>query len=190
MQYFLRNGTLKDLERVYPMLEVDFQDFERMPKRILLLNLMKGNIEFKILSDLFDREYGYAIMQTQSKHDFVLLAYVGIYPIFRGKKLATLLLDLLKEEYSNKRGILLEVTYAEGKNEKAEKLKTMYEKGGWSTVDVDYTLGGERATLMNYHMNGEENILPYVKTIIDDIYAPMVNSIPFMSITQGFVKVK
>ncbi len=174
MDYYITNGGHRDLRRIYPMMQFDFEQGEVPPETMLHRALSRNVIDLLLLHRNDGLEMGYAVIQKQSLYGYVLLAFISIYPTMRGKGCGPVFLELLKSRYSHTQGILLEVTRPEGSGSKFEKLHALYAGAGYLDVDVDYMLGKEPATLMYLPIHGPREITPAAKRIVLDLYQPLV----------------
>lgn len=104
MEYHLKYMAPEDLERVYPLLERDFNDDERKRKPQLRA-LMESGMETGWFLMADGREAGYALVVRHPAVPFVLLDYLATEHRGRGDGRACLV--LLQNEYPQ--GILAEV---------------------------------------------------------------------------------
>lgn len=104
MEYHLKYMAPEDLERVYPLLERDFNDDERKRKPQLRA-LMESGMEVGWFLMAGGREAGYALLVRHPAVPFVLLDYLATEVHDRGD--GSVCLALLQNEYPQ--GILAEV---------------------------------------------------------------------------------
>lgn len=169
MDYRLQKGGHRDLHRVYPMLAFDFRPFERFSEFTFQAALLGGDAELLLLKNASGVECGYAVMFTGSHYKYVMLAFIAVYPGFRGHGAGGAFLDLLRARYADRQGILLEVTEHEDPKE-TQRLITIYGGRGWRRVPCIYRLGGRSAVLMNLPLQGPEDVSAAAPLIVDDLY--------------------
>lgn len=174
MNYTLKKGGHSDLHRIYPMLEFEFRDYERMSELRLHQALISGGAELLLLKDELGVENGLLIMYRQSIYGYVLAAYMLIYPTFRGEGASRACLELLKEKYADTQGIFLEVSdYPSAA--KAVVLHDYYEREGWRDVDAGYRAGGEPGIIMHLPAKGPADMpVPAARRIVTEIYSHIV----------------
>ena len=173
MDFILERGGHKDLQRVYPMMEFDFESWERPTQLEFQAALLKG-AELLLLRDGEGRECGYAMMLKSRGAGYVLLGWLGVYPHVRGHGVGGQFLSLMADYYASYKGILLEVTkYPE--LEKARKLHNFYLRNGYTDVGCEYLLYGEGASLMYRRLLGPEDISADIRGIVRDMYLPLYN---------------
>lgn len=167
MDFEVKRGGHKDLKRIYPMMEFDFRGEGLIAQGYLHLALINGAAELLLLKDLDGRELGYAFVQKAEHYDYVLPAYIAVYPTFRGAGAGTRFLELIRERYANKQGIFLEVF---GDSDGAKKTRALYERLGWQRVGCKYRLRGTPSTLMLLRLSGPEDVAPVAPVIIEALY--------------------
>lgn len=169
VDYIIKKGGHRDLHRIYPMLAFDFRPFERFRELTFQAALLGGDAELLLLKNAAGVECGYAILFTRSLYQYVLLAFIAVYPPFRGQGAGGAFLDLIRARYAEKQGILLEVTEHDDPGE-TERLKGIYGARGWRLVPCIYRLGGHDAVVMNLPLRGPADISAAVTLIVNDIY--------------------
>ena len=174
MTYSFKKGGHNDLHRIFPMLEFEFRDYERMGELRLHQAILRGSAELLLLRDEADVENGFIITYCESIYGYVLAAYMLVYPTFRGEGASHACLDLLKERYADTQGVFLEVS-DDPEMAKAVVLHDYYAREGWQDVDAGYRAGGEPGILMHLPVNGpEERPVPVAKRIVTEIYSHVV----------------
>ena len=107
----LRKGGMQDLERYYPLLEMDFDSEELFAKRDLRRGIRKGTMEFLIMQEEeTGMDMAYAFTIPRGVYGYVLLKYFGVLPWLRGKGVGVDAMRLLNRYYAEKQGIAAEIT--------------------------------------------------------------------------------
>lgn len=170
MEYTVKKGGHKDLHRIYPMMEFDFPDFDRAPELCLQHAFLDSSAELLLLKDEKGTERGYAVVYKHSLYHYALLAYMGVYPTFRGQGAARRFLELLRERYADRQGLFLEVTDYPG-SEHGRQLHDFYASLGWRDVNCDYSTGGVASALMCLPLRGPADPTPAARLILRELYA-------------------
>ncbi len=185
MEYSIKRGGHRDLKRIYPMIEFDFEDWERPTELEFHGAFLKGGAEILLLKDEDGLEAGYAVMLIHRPTAYVMLGWLSVYPTVRGGGIGGKFLTLIKEFYADKQGILLEITqYPE--LEKARRLHAFYSRNGWRDVACTYSICDVESGLMWLPINGAEDIHLAIQLIIREVYSGIYNDIKF----RKFIKVR
>ena len=165
----------KDLYRKHII--KDFPKSERPNLEGFRKRMLKYNEETFIYEEE-GVERGYCIIDQIQ--DYVLVAFLAVYEGNRGKGTGTKILKKLEEQYSNKKGILLEVEdpdFAKNENEKniQERRISFYERAKFKVVEnLKIELFMVNLKIMIYNFKNEqtsineiEKILKYYYTIIE-----------------------
>lgn len=169
MEFELKRGGHKDLKRIYPMMEFDFHGDGLVEEEYLQRAMLQGAGELLLLKDLDGTELGYAYIQKNRLCGYVLLAYLGVYPTFRGVGAGTRFLELMMEYYVGTQGMLLEM-FGDVTQGDPKRRHDLYEKLGWRDVRCDYKLLGVPTKLMLRRISGPEDIGPVVAAIVNALY--------------------
>lgn len=169
----IRKGTQKELSKYYTMMEVDFDERELIGKIPLQLAMLKGNLDFYVAYDTKTRtDIGYALVFKKSIYDYVLIKYLGIFPWYRANGVGNEFLNLLLQEYPEKKGVIAEIpVFEENGDQQINKLKSFFAKHGFVNVKCSYRISGAEVILMCKPVKGETDISPIAHRIIKDIYS-------------------
>ncbi len=167
--YNIRNMELHELKDIYERIVSDFAAGEYPPYSILYKHLDKGVQKGFILSR-DDLDIAYSICAEGNKSGYVLISLLAVYRGHRGEGAGTILLEEIKNMFSDSKGIIIEV-------EKPEIAETMlqrdicnkrinfYKKAGFKMVPgIDYSIWDIPMHLMVY---------PSVNENVNDIGSTM-----------------
>lgn len=174
MAYSTRNIELWELKNIYNRIEQDFAEGEYPPYDKLYKQLEAGMQRGTIFTDE-GRDVAYSIC-AESETGYVLLSLLAVYPEYRGKGYGSAFLENLKNVYSDKNGIIVEVEKPEDVSgqEKAirEKRINFYQKSGFSIIlGIEYSIWDVPMHLMALPLNsGISEIADNMGQIIYDIY--------------------
>ncbi|NCB51922.1 MAG: hypothetical protein EOM54_08600 [Clostridia bacterium] len=167
MDFEIKKGGHKDLHRIYPMMEFDFLPFELLKETQLHLALVKGAAELLLIKDERGLEAGYAAVFKDSLYGYMLLAYVAVYPIFRGQGVGKRFLELIRGRYEDSFGIFTAVP--EGEN--AERRQRFYAAQEFFKVPCDCSFRGVETELYCLRFRGPEDLSAATPLIVRDIFA-------------------
>ena len=174
----LRKGGHRDLERYYPMMEVDFDSEELLGKLALHRAISRGEVELLIAYDDETRlEAGYALVCCRGLYGYVLLKYVAIFPWYRGKGLGVETMRLVHKRYADRQGILAELTeFADPEPDHLKKLFRFFGRFGYAEIPSDYRIGGVTAHVLVKPIRGEgEDITPVYHRVLADFYSRVLS---------------
>lgn len=173
----IRKGGHRDLERFYPMFEVDFDEKELLPKLSLHTALSKGDAELLIVYDEDSKlELGYALTLCRNVYGYVLLKYFAVLPWYRGKGLGAQAMRLVNKYYAEKQGMVAELAvFKEEDKDTLRKLRKFFSRFGYEPVPCDYKLGGTQAELMVKPMQGGADLSPVIHRVIRDFYSRVLS---------------
>lgn len=169
MEFKIKRGGHADFARIWPMVEFDFRGEGLIEQRYLQRGMLNLSAELLLLKDLDGVELGYAYVQKRSLYGYVLLAYLAVYPTFRGAGAGTRFLELIKEYYADRQGIFLEV-FGDVDEGAPRRRHALYEGLGWRDVHCDYKLLGTPSKLMLLPIKGPEDVTQKVRLIIRELY--------------------
>lgn len=169
----IKKGGHKDLERYYPMMEMDFDSEELLSKLCIHKAISKGDMEYLIVYDeASGMEVGYALVGCRSMYGYVLLKYFGIFPWCRGNGLGVQAMRLINKRYADRQGIIAELT--EFEDEYPDHLKKLFKyfaRFGYVEIKSDYRIGGTTAHVFLKPIAGNADIEPVYHRIISEYYS-------------------
>lgn len=157
------------MRRIYPMMEFDFQRWERPDERDIHTAMMRGGAELLLFKDENGLECGYALMLRDKPLGHALLGWFAVYPTQRGGGIGGEFLSLIKEYYRDWLGILLEVTEYPAL-EKARKLVSFYARNGWREVECVYKISGRDTAIMWLPIKGEQGVGKGIDVLMREVY--------------------
>ena len=114
----VKKGGHRELERFYPMMEIDFDSEELFSKFRMHRAMLKGEAELLIFFDEESgMELGYAFTVLHNLYGYVLLKYFGILPWYREHGLGIEAMRLLHKRYADSQGIMAEISEFEDPEE-------------------------------------------------------------------------
>ncbi len=167
----LRKAGHVELERYYPLMEIDFDKRELMSKAAIHKGLVTGNMELLMLSDDNGIDAAYALVLLKNTYGYVLLKYMGVVPWMRGKGVGIETMRAINRRYADKQGIIAELTaFGDEDGSYLKKLRRFFARFGYVDLPSDYRLGGARVCLMIKPIKGPWNLAPVSHRIILDFY--------------------
>lgn len=169
----IRKGGHADLERYYPMMEVDFDKKELLPKLAIHRAMLRGDMELLIIYDEESEiSLSYALVFSRGVYGYVLLKYFGVLPWYRDKGLGVQAMRLINKYYADRQGILTELTvFEDQEGDYLRKLRKFFARFGYEPVESDYRLGGCPVELMVKPIKGSAEIAPVAHRMIRDFYS-------------------
>lgn len=174
----LRKGGHRDLERYYPMMEVDFDSEELLGKLALHRAISRGEVELLIAyDDETMLEAGYALVCQRGLYGYVLLKYVAVFPWYRGKGLGVEIMRLVHKRYADKQGVIAELTeFDDPEPDHLKKLFRFFGRFGYAEIPSDYRIGGVTAHVLVKPIRGEgENITGVYHRVLADFYSRVLS---------------
>jgi ribosomal protein S18 acetylase RimI-like enzyme len=170
----LRRTGAKQFEEIYQHIEKDFPPGERPPYAVFLNYIQSGKVQLFALAD-GEKLAGYALVLLSERFPFGLIWYLAILPAYRGQTFGTALLRLLRAEYRQLRGVIVEVERIESAETDAEKITRQrrvkfYENAGFRTLSDYWILYGVPFRLMFANYDGEKDHFAGVNSAADQIY--------------------
>ncbi|HEX2927959.1 MAG TPA: GNAT family N-acetyltransferase [Ruminiclostridium sp.] len=180
MGHDIRPMRLEELKDIYKRIEDDFASGEYPPYRVLYGQLESDAQTGRILIEN-GNEVAYSICAEGGTKDFVLISLLAVYREFRGRGFGTAFLEVLKDCYSDKKGVIVEVEKPEDAKTKEERdirIKRIgfYEKAGFRLLpDIDYTIWDVPMHLMVLSAESPQNIInKEVSSAMHDIYLKLM----------------
>jgi len=175
----LRACGHRDLERIYPAFELDFDKKELLPKLGVHKALLRGDAE---LLAVYDEDTGievaYALVGVRSLYGYVWLKYFSVSPWYRDKGLGVQAMRLINRRYADRQGILAELTaFGDEDGSTLRKLRRFFARFGYVEIPSDVTIGGEKACVVVKPLQGSEEISPYVHRILRDFYSRVLTGV-------------
>ena len=169
----IRKGGHRDLERVYSLIDLDFDKKELIPKMSIHKAMMEGAMELVLLyDDESNMDLGYALVCCKGLYGYVLLKYFGILPWYRDKGLGVEAMRLVNKRYADRQGIVAELTtFDDEGGEYLMKLRRFFARFGYVEIDRDYRISGTKAHLFVKPIKGTWDIAPIVHRILNDHYS-------------------
>lgn len=177
----IRNGSHRELEKYYPLMEMDFDSAELINKLYLHRGMMNGSCEFLIVFDEESRmDLGYALVCGKNLYGYALLKYFAVLPWYRGKGVGVQCMRMLNKRFADRQGLVAEITeFPDEDKDRVKKLMRFFARFGYVENAVDYRVGGERAHLMVKPLKGSEDISAVARRILPDFYSRLM---PDMSV--------
>lgn len=169
----IRKCGHRDLDRFYPMLELDFDSEERISKLNIHKAMLEGNME---LLSVYDEEsnvdLAYALVICKGLYGYVLLKYFGVFPWYRDHGVGVDAMRLLNKRYADRQGILAEITeFEDDYPDHVKKLLRFFARFGYVEVKCDHKLGGVKAHLLIKPIKGTHEIESVAHRIVKDFYS-------------------
>ncbi len=173
----LRKIKFKEFKELYRKHIIkDFPKNERPNLQRFRKRMLKNNEETYIFEEDGNAK-GYCIVDELQ--EYILIAFLATYKENRGQGIGTKILRDLKEKYSNKKGILLEVEdpeFAKNEEEKniQEKRIKFYKKSDFKIIDkLKLNLFLVHFKLMIY--SSEQNDIQKIKDALEHFYFLMTD---------------
>ncbi|MBQ9686483.1 MAG: hypothetical protein IJV41_08085 [Oscillospiraceae bacterium] len=168
----IRKGGHRELERYYPLMEIDFDSEELVGKLAIHRGMMNGSVELLIVTDdETGMDAAYALMLTKSLYGYVDMKYMGVMPWFRGKGLGIQTMRLINKYYADTQGILAEITeFDDPDPDRLRKLKKFFHRFGYEEIPCDCTIRGVRDNVYLKPIKGTADIAPIIHRVLPDFY--------------------
>lgn len=134
----LRKANLKEFKKLYRKHIIkDFPREERRSLNKFKKRVTRGSEEVYIYEE-DGKEKAYTIVAVLN--NYIMVSFLAVYKEFRGEGIGTKLLSEIKDNFSNKKGILLEVEDPDfSKDQKEEEIRKkrirFYKKSNYNIVD-------------------------------------------------------
>lgn len=169
----IRKGSHVELEKYYPLMEMDFDSEELMPRLSLHRAMMNGTAELLIV---YEKESGldvsYALVIEKNIYGYALLKYMAVLPWYRGRGMGVETMRFINRRYAGRQGLIAEITEFEDEDkDRVKKLRKFFARFGYVEIESDYRISGVRANVMVKPMKGSADISPIAHRIIPDFYS-------------------
>lgn len=169
----IRKGSHVELEKYYPLMEMDFDSEELMPRLSLHRAMMNGTAELLIV---YEKESGldvsYALVIEKNIYGYALLKYMAVLPWYRGRGMGVETMRFINRRYAGRQGLIAEITEFEDEDkDRVKKLRKFFARFGYVEIESDYRISGVRANVMVKPMKGSADIAPIAHRIIPDFYS-------------------
>ncbi|MDP4180016.1 MAG: GNAT family N-acetyltransferase [Bacillota bacterium] len=179
-EYSIRKIENHELKEIFRHIEKDFAQGEYAPYEVLYQQIQNGGQEGLALYQA-EQNMAYAICAGSNPNRFVLISLLAVYEQFRGQGIGSAFLRGLRNKYSDKQGIIVEVEKPEEANNKEEadnrkKRIEFYKKAGFYLIpDINYSIWDVPMHLMAMPiLNSIESINQNIGSIIYDIYIQLM----------------
>ena len=168
-----RQGGHRDLEKYYQLMQMDFDSEELIGKLALHKAMMNGDARLLILQDEESRlDLSYALVFCRSVYGYVLLKYFGVMPWYRGKGVGIETMRALNKEFSDRQGIIAEITdFPDQDPDHQKKLKKFFRRFGYEEQEISCRISGTDAHIFVKPIKNKEEIKPVIHRVICDIYS-------------------
>lgn len=170
----LKKINLKEFKNLYRKHIVkDFPREERRSLNKFKKRITKGKEEAYIYLEN-GKEKAYTIIAVLD--NYVMVSFLAVFKEYRGEGIGTKLLKEIKDNFSNKKGILLEVEnpkYSKNQEEKEirERRIKFYEKSNYNIVDgVEVNSHSIMFNIMILNINNKEINKQQISKEINDFY--------------------
>ena len=169
----IRKGSHVELEKYYPLMEMDFDSEELIPRLSLHRAMMNGTAELLIV---YEKESGldvsYALVIEKNIYGYALLKYMAVLPWYRGRGMGVETMRFINRRYADRQGLIAEITEFEDEDkDRVKKLRKFFARFGYVEIESDYRISGVRANVMVKPMKGSADIAPIAHRIIPDFYS-------------------
>ena len=166
--------TGREIGYWYPALQTEFDTRELLSRRAIQRAVKRGDQEFLLFVDeTTGIPQGYALCGIRNVYGYVLLKYFGILSWFQGKGVGVEAMRLLHRRYSEKQGILAELTVFDDNEgeEYLRKLRRFFARFGYQEIPCDFNIGGAKVILTAKPIRGTAEIAPVARRILADFYS-------------------
>ena len=168
----MRKGGHVELEKYYPLMEMDFDSEELMPRLSLHRALMNGTAELLIV---YEKESGldlaYALAIVKNLYGYALLKYMGVLPWYRGRGMGVETMRFINRRYVDKQGLIAEITeFPDEDKDRVKKLRKFFARFGYVEIDSDCRIAGVKSNIMVKPLKCGGDISPLIHRILPDFY--------------------
>lgn len=169
----MRKGGHAELEKYYPLMEMDFDSEELMGRLSLHRAMMNGTAELLIV---YEKESGldvsYALVIEKNLYGYVLLKYMGVLPWYRGRGMGVETMRFINHRYAQKQGIIAEITeFPDEDEDRVKKLRKFFARFGYVEIDCHCRIAGVKSNIMVKALKCSADISPVIHRIIPDFYS-------------------
>lgn len=187
----LQNVEVKDFKKIISQsYKKDFPRYERKPI-FQIKNIIKNKkAEAVTLMNDKNNMISYSIIITKSKYNYILIDYLATVKEYRGLGYGSKFINLLKEKYSSKNGIIIEIEkIGYGKTEEENILRQkrleFYLKLGFKPMNYNLKLFGTHMQVLVLDILNKEDLNDNFHEILFDIY----NSIYGKVVLKKYIKI-
>lgn len=168
----IRKGGHAELEKYYPLMEMDFDSEELISKLSLHKAIINRTAEFLIVYEQESNlDVAYALTLCKNLYGYVLLKYLGVLPWYRERGMSVETMRLLNRRYADRQGLIAEITeFPDEDADRVRKLQKFFARFGYVEIESDYRIGGALAHLMVKPIKGSAEIAPIAHRILPDFY--------------------
>ena len=168
----IRKGGHAELEKYYPLMEMDCDSEELLGRLSLHRAMMKGTAELLIV---YEKESGldvaYALAIVKNLYGYVLLKYMGVLPWYRGRGMGVETMRFINRRYADRQGLIAEITeFPDEDEDRVKKLKKFFARFGYVELDCRCRIGGVKANVMAKPLKCSGDIGPIAHRILPDFY--------------------
>ena len=107
----IRKGGHADLEKYYPLMEMDFDSEELIPKLSLHKAIMNGTAELLVVYEQESNlDVAYALVLCKNLYGYALVKYLGVLPWYRDHGMGVETMRFLNRRYAGRQGLIAEIT--------------------------------------------------------------------------------
>ena len=169
----IKKEDYKALNKIYPLIDADFDKRELLSKVTVLKGMIKGEMELYIAyDDESDIMLAYALTMSKSVYKYVLLKYFAVFPWYREKGIGTGVMRLLNEKYADRQGIIAEIpVFEDNDEEQIKRLTKFFNRFGYSEIKSDYKIGSAETKVLVKNIKNDKDISPIYHRILRDFYS-------------------
>lgn len=170
----LRACGHRELERIYSLLELDFDKKELLPRLGIHKAMLRGDMELLALTEDETRiDLAYALVGCRGAYGYVWLKYLDVIPFYRDKGVGIEAMRMLNRRYAEKQGIVTEITDfdPEGGGETLRKQQKFFARFGYRELESGLRLGGTEDHVLVKPIRGSAEIAPIIRRIMRDFYS-------------------
>jgi len=182
----LIRGGHRDLQRLYPLLETEFDSEELLSRLQLHRGISNGSIDLLVLREEESGiDAGCALVLKKNLYGYVDLKYLAVMPWFRGRGLGIRLMRELHRRYADTQGILAEVTeFPDPDTERVRKLRKFFSRFGYEEIKSNYKIRGVKGNLLLKPIKADADITPVIHRILPDFYTRFMSDAALWSIME------
>ena len=168
----IRKGGHADLEKYYPLMEMDFDSEELIPKLSLHKAIMNGTAELLVVYEQESNlDVAYALVLCKNLYGYALVKYLGVLPWYREHGMGVETMRFLNRRYAGRQGLIAEITeFPDEDPNRVKKLMKFFARFGYVEAESNYRIGGVKTHLMVKPIKGSADIAPIAHRILPDFY--------------------
>ena len=173
----IRKGGHAELEKYYPLMEMDFDSEELIPKLSLHKAIMNGSAEFLVVYEQESKlDVAYALVLSKNLYGYALVKYLGVLPWYRDHGMGVETMRFLNRRYADRQGLIAEITeFPDEDPNRVKKLMKFFARFGYVEVESDYRIGGVETHLMVKPIKSSAEIAPIAHRNLPDFYTRCMN---------------